>query len=192
MKTIRGKFLFGTSFCLSSSIKATAQQTGRPRAMKSPILRIILAVCLSLFAEAAIYTRAQKAELVVQTGHTAQVHSVAVSPDGLTIASGSSDRTVKLWEATTGKLLRTLSGHTGRIFAVAFSTDSQIVASGGQSGEIKLWDRSSGSEIAAFRSKLQVVACLTFSPDRRILASGGIGSAIQFWDLGCQRSRIRL
>jgi WD40 repeat protein/uncharacterized caspase-like protein len=151
--------------------------------MKTRILRIILAGCLSLFAGALINTKAQKAELVVQTGHTAQVHSVAVSPDGLTIASGSSDRTVKLWEATTGRLLRTLSGHTGRIFAVAFSTDSQIVASGGQAGEIKLWNRSSGSEIAAFRSKLQVVACLAFSPDRRILASGGIGSTIQFWDI---------
>jgi len=63
-------------------------------------------------------------------GHTGDVHSVAWSPDGKTLASGSNDKTVKLWKAATGKLLASLQGPTGDVHSVAWSPDGKTLASG--------------------------------------------------------------
>ena len=73
-------------------------------------------------------------------GHTYSVESVAFSPDGKILASGSVDHTIKLWDVATGTLLRTLSGHTSFVESVAFSPDGKILASGSYDKTIKLWD----------------------------------------------------
>src|SRR5438046_6269427 len=66
--------------------------------------------------------------LWLSTGHTAAAHTVAFSPDGAIMATGSDDRTIKLWRSADGMLLRTLSGHTDAIRAVAFSLDGSTLA----------------------------------------------------------------
>jgi parallel beta-helix repeat protein len=73
-------------------------------------------------------------------GHTSYVLSVAFSPDGKVLASGSGDTTIKLWDVATGTLLRTLQGHTDFVFSVAFSPDGKILASGSVDETILLWD----------------------------------------------------
>jgi hypothetical protein len=80
-------------------------------------------------------------------GHTGSVVSVAWSPDGKTLASGSGDKTIKLWEAATGKLLTTLEGHTGTVVSVAWSPDGKTLASGSVDQKVKLWEAPSISEI---------------------------------------------
>lgn len=72
-------------------------------------------------------------------GHTDSVYAVAFSPDGELLASGSGDRSIKLWEVSTGRLLRTLKGHTAKVNSLAFSPDGQRLASGSDDGLIKLW-----------------------------------------------------
>lgn len=80
-------------------------------------------------------------------GHTDTVRSVCFSPDARTIASGSWDKSIRLWDVKSGKLIFTLEGHTFRVWSVCFSPDGQTVASCSEDRSIRLWDISSGKEI---------------------------------------------
>ena len=82
---------------------------------------------ITILALIKIATFAQKAELVVQTGHTSWVNSVAFSPNAKILASGSADKTVKLWDAVLGQELKTLSGHISYVQSVAFSPTEKLL-----------------------------------------------------------------
>jgi hypothetical protein len=87
------------------------------------------------------------APLRTLTGHTAAVFSVALSADGQTLVSGSLDKTIKVWNLSTGKEIRTLTGHTDAVWSVALSADGQTLVSGGLDQTIKVWNLSTGKEI---------------------------------------------
>jgi len=72
--------------------------------------------------------------------HSGSVNSVAFSPDGKTLASGSDDKTIKLWNLSTDKVISTLTGHSGSVTSVAFSPDGKILASGSADNTINLWN----------------------------------------------------
>ena len=78
-------------------------------------------------------------DLYILSGHSSDVVSVAFSPDGKTLASGSGDWTIKLWDVNSGKEIKTLAGHTDVVESVAFSFDGKNLASGSIDKTIKLW-----------------------------------------------------
>jgi hypothetical protein len=85
-------------------------------------------------------------------GHTQRIHKVVMHPSKPLFATGSADRTVRIWNADDGKLVNTLSGHTDWVFALAFSPDGQRLASGAYNGEVKIWDTATGKLILSFNA----------------------------------------
>jgi WD40 repeat protein len=126
---------------------------------------------------------AQKPELKIQVGHSSHVMSIAFSPDGKTLASGSNDKTIKLWDVTTGAQLRTLEGHSNPVYSVAFSPDGKILASASGDKTIKLWDVSTGAQLRTLEGHSSDVYSVSFSPDGKTLASGGHDETIKLWDV---------
>ena len=104
--------------------------------------------------------------------HTDYATSVAFSPDGITIASGGGDGTVKLWNASTRDHIATLEGHTARVNSLSFSPDGTTLASGSYDGTVKLWNVLTKENIATL-SGHNAVTSVAFSPDGTTLASGG-------------------
>ena len=78
-------------------------------------------------------------ELATFQGHSESVYSVMYSPDGKTLASGSRDNTIKLWDVATGKELVNFPGHTDSVSPVVFSPDGKILVSGSRDKTLKIW-----------------------------------------------------
>jgi len=116
--------------------------------------------------------------------HTARIFSVAISPDGAMVASGSIDNTIKLWNLKTGTGLATLNGHKRAVWALAFSPDGKTLASGSGDHTVRLWNVPRRREVAILRrfagSNPGIsgeIRSLSFSPDGNTLAvvtEGGI------------------
>lgn len=93
-----------------------------------------------------------KLELGLPLGHNGEVYSVAYSPDGRFLASGSWDGTVKIWGVTTGACLKTLKGHSSFVRSVSFSPDGRHIISGSKDTSVKIWDAASGNCLATLHT----------------------------------------
>jgi len=128
-----------------------------------------------------IYDAATGTELALLTGHIDVVNSIAFSPDGSTLGSGSEDNTVRLWDVATGKLKNILSGHTDTVESVAFSPDGETLASGSRDKTIHLWDVKTGLQKYKLIGHTGTVNSVAFSPDGETLASGS-EQEIRLWN----------
>ncbi|MGE5658983.1 MAG: protein kinase domain-containing protein [Actinomycetota bacterium] len=117
------------------------------------------------------------------TGHFNAVTSVAFSPDGQILASGSEDKTIEIWRLNSGKRWYTLTDHPDWILCVAFSPDGQVLASGSRDKTIEMWDLNKGKWWYTLRGHSDKVYAVAFSPDGQFLASGSRDKTVQVWNL---------
>jgi WD40 repeat protein len=118
------------------------------------------------------------------TGHEAAVLSVAISPDGRLIASGSRDNTIRLWDVSTRRAVGSpLTGHTDRVYSVAFSPDGTLLASASKDGTVRLWDMSGAPVGQPLTGHEGAVWSVAFSPDGQTLASGSTDGTVIVWDV---------
>ncbi len=115
------------------------------------------------------------------SGHHNRIECIAFSPDGKTIASGSTDQTsvgnkkpvtIRIWNAVTGEHIRTISRHSDKVTCIAFSPDGKTLVSGSMDQTIRFWDIHTGDQKLGLISQKGVITCIAFSPDGKIIAAG--------------------
>jgi WD40 repeat protein/energy-coupling factor transporter ATP-binding protein EcfA2 len=118
-------------------------------------------------------------------GHKDAVFGVNFSPDAKTktLASASSDKTVKIWDVKTGKEILTIKKHISSVTSVSLSQDGKTIASASSDQTIKLWDVKTGNDIQTIKGHIGAVFGISFSPDGKILASASSDETIKLWDI---------
>jgi len=144
-----------------------------------------------------------KPELILQTGHTRSANAVAFSPDNRWLASGGKDNLIKIWDLSTGNVLRTLYGHSGNVNALAVSPDGKLLASGSgdindkrdlgaftlggvvggaEDNTVRIWSVQTGQQLQVLRGHELPIGAVAFSNDGRSLTSVA-GDAVKVWDV---------
>jgi len=117
------------------------------------------------------------------TGHSGYVESVAISPNGKYIVSGSGDTTIKVWNLVGGNLERTLTGHSDWVLSVAISPDGQYIVSGSGDTTIKVWNLVGGNLERTLTGHSDQVFSVAISPDGKYIVSGSGDNTIKVWNL---------
>jgi len=125
-------------------------------------------------------------EIRTLSGHSGGVlfvPSIAFSPDGKTIVSGSTDGMIDLWDVVTGREIHTLRGNSWAVKSVAFSPDGKTIVSGSEDNTIKLWDVVTGREIRTISEHSGWVNAVTFINNGKRILSGSYDGTIRLWDV---------
>jgi WD40 repeat protein/transcriptional regulator with XRE-family HTH domain len=125
---------------------------------------------------------AKQPDVRVLHGHTNWVWSLAFSPEGDILASGSDDCTLRLWDVKDGNSIDVIEGHTLDVFALAISTDGQLLVSAGQDQAVRLWNLQ-GQSLKTLRGCTSGIRSLSLSPNDQTLASRGQDEMIHLWHL---------
>ena len=120
------------------------------------------------------------------TGHTNTVNTLSFKPGSVTLASGSNDDTIRIWDLTwnawKSRPIRTLRGHKNDVKAVAWSPDGRLLASGSRDRTVRLWKPDNGTNTAILRGHTNTINSVAWSPDGRLLASASSDDTIRIWD----------
>jgi uncharacterized protein with WD repeat len=157
-------------------------QSAPVAAAPAPAARPAPAPAASPAPPAAAPQTARPGELLRTLGHSDWVWSVAYSPDGRRIVSASYDTTVKIWDAESGQLTRTLAGHSAGVSSVVYSPNGRRIASASWDKTVKIWDAESGRLIHTLSGHNNTVRSVAYSPDGRRIVSASEDKTVKVWD----------
>jgi WD40 repeat protein/serine/threonine protein kinase len=148
-----------------------------------------------------VWDAASGRELLTLKGHSSgtnsmafspAINSVAFSPDGQRIVTGSYDYTAKVWEVASGKELLTFKGHKKLIRSVAFSPDGQRIITGSEDQTAKVWELVAGRELLTLKGHQDRVLSVAFSPDSQHIATGSSDGTAKVWDAASGKELLTL
>ncbi len=119
----------------------------------------------------------------VLDGHDDWVQALAFAPDGHMLASAGYDKTIRVWQISSGTVQQVLRGHQRSINSVAFSPDGSWLASAGDDATVRLWHQASGQQYGVLQGPGYAVYSVAFSPDGTLLAAGGKDRTVFVWRL---------
>jgi tetratricopeptide (TPR) repeat protein len=115
-------------------------------------------------------------------GHNASVNSVAWNPAGTRIVSGSHDKTLRIWDAETGKSLQTLEGHESLVYSVAWNLASTRIVSGSEDHTLRIWDAATGTSLQTLEGHKSQVHSVAWNPAGTRIVSGSYDHTLRIWE----------
>jgi len=170
---------------INSMVRRSGLQTRTPAWVKYVFVSIFVLMIISLGFSSSRFIKAFFAggqSQKVLKGHSGPVNTIAFSPDGTTLASGSSDKTIKVWKLESGDLIYSLEGHDLGVFSMAYSPDGKTIFSFGFDNKLIFWDADTGRLRRVIKDQKKVFA-VAFSKDGRIAAYGNEEGNIQIIDI---------
>ncbi|WP_031497277.1 WD40 repeat domain-containing protein [Bryobacter aggregatus] len=124
-------------------------------------------------------------------GHSDCIYGLSISPDGKTIATSSYDKLIQLWDAETGKAIRTLKDHIDAIYSIAFTPDGKRLVSGAADRSIKVWNPETGERLFTMSEPTDGVNSVAVSPDGKSIVAAGQDKTIRVWSLEEKGATLR-
>ena len=146
-------------------------------------VKAIISLVLCLPGLLNMTAQEQVIETVIQTGHYGSIRAVAFSPDGKLAATGSADKTIKLWEVNTGREIRSYLGSAGTVHQLAFGPGGKQLASIDAEYRVKLWEVETSKEIRTIELQDDDILSVIFSLDEKFLVTGTEKNHAIIWDL---------
>ena len=190
-ETFSGAAVNSTESAIASQTSQTSAATTRRQSR--PLVKLGASIATAIALTIGIYyfqknpsLREQPYNIVLDNtlpGHASGVTSLALSPDGQILASGSLDRTIKIRNLRSKEVVHTLTGHTSGVVSITISPDGQTLVSGSNDKTIKVWNLRTGQLLRTLSGHSDYVSCLAISSDNQTLVSGSNDKTIKVWNL---------
>jgi WD40 repeat protein len=138
------------------------------------------------------FTTGQSLETVIQKGHELAVISVAISPDSNYVATGSRDKSAKLWELSTGREVRSFLGHEFSVTTLSFSKDGKMLLTGSSDGTVRIWDVMTGKETFEINPFNEIISDVVFSPDMKYFVVSCLKYPVRVYDVATKKQIIEI